>query len=208
MRPFASLQVTLAILIGGIAGALVLVGPFYPNILSTGLLAVAQTLIAAAVLFGVAHLLAVHLRRSRGPQGGRLPSLVLVVVAIATFALQMAVDFVPELVIWSADLLLYVYQPLATSLLALLTFFALRAALRAVQLRPGEASVIVVVAALFLISGGPWAAAVPGLQQVLEWSQAYPAMGVARGLLLGVGIGATIASIRLLLGFDQPYFDR
>jgi hypothetical protein len=102
----------------------------------------------------------------------------------------------------------YVYQPTTMSVLALLAFFALRAAWRAFAVRPGEATIVVVVAALFLIGSGPWATLIPGLSDTLVWITTYPANGVARGILIGISIGAVVATVRLLLGFDQPYLDR
>jgi hypothetical protein len=100
------------------------------------------------------------------------------------------------------------YQPLATSVLALLTFFALRASWRALYARPREALPIIVVALIVLIIGGPWAVAIPGLRDGLDWINAYPVRGVTRGLLLGIGLGAMVTTVRVLLGIDQPYLDR
>ncbi len=100
------------------------------------------------------------------------------------------------------------YQPLAMSVLGLLVFFALQAAWRALATRPGEAWIVVGIACFFLIAGGPWATFVPGLSDTLAWITIYPANAVARGILIGVGIGAVVATVRVLLGFDQPYLDR
>lgn len=101
------------------------------------------------------------------------------------------------------------YQPLAASFLALLTFFSLSAALRALRRRTAEAAVIVLVAVLVLL-----AAALPAIQSApmvgdgLRWVSDYVVLAGARGLLLGAALGAVIAGVRVLLGFDQPYLDR
>jgi hypothetical protein len=36
----------------------------------------------------------------------------------------------------------------------------------------------------------------------------YVVLAGARGLLIGAALGAVVAGIRVLLGFDQPYLDR
>lgn len=210
MRLFADPRRFLPIVVGGIAGVLVLVGVVQPNPVSSGVLEIVQILVAAGVVLAILTLFRSHLRRVRARQAGSWQSVVVIIAAIAAFALQFAADLVPGAALsgLSADVLRYVYQPLGASVLALLTFWAIRMSWRALQVRPRDAGIVVVVAALLLVASGPWAALVPGLAAVVGWIEAYPAVGVARGLLLGVGLGALIASIRLLIGFDQPYLDR
>jgi hypothetical protein len=101
------------------------------------------------------------------------------------------------------------YQPLAASFLALLTFFSLSAALRALRRRTAEAAVIVLVAALALTAAAlPQLQAAPMVGDGMRWISDYVALAGARGLLLGAALGAVIAGVRVLLGFDQPYLDR
>ncbi len=101
-----------------------------------------------------------------------------------------------------------VYVPLASSLLALLAFFSLSAILRTVQERNIPAIVIVSVALLILILGLPPVAGLPLVGTALGWFNEYVTLAGARGLLLGAAIGTLVASVRVLLGFDQPYLDR
>ena len=201
------------ILLSAIAGIIVLIGTVTVQPLAEHLLQMAQIVVAVALVLGSLSVLWTHggavWRRARGwPY-----SMVLVIAAVVVFVLE----FVPETSGFatvaqtrelSADVLRYVYEPLATSLLGLLTFFALRASWRALGARPGEAMLILGVAVVFLIGDGPWAAALPGLREALEWTRAYPVQGIARGLIIGAGLGALVATTRLLLGFDHPYLDR
>lgn len=188
-----------------LAGLITLVGYVQSNALSTGLLDVAALLTVAGLLLGVLNVLNVHRQRIMARSADWPYSLVLIVALLVTFGLAVLPGLGTTL---TAAIFRYAYQPLAGSVLALLTFFTLRAAWRALQLRPGEASIILAVALVFLLASGPWAALVPGLGTVLTWISAYPVLGVTRGLLLGIGIGALVASTRLLLGLDQPYLDR
>ena len=107
------------------------------------------------------------------------------------------------------DLFRAFYQPLASSFLALLAFFSLSAALRALRRRTADALVIVIVAVLVLtLAALPQVAALPVLGDSVRWISDYVALAGARGLLIGAALGAVVAGLRVLLGFDQPYLDR
>jgi hypothetical protein len=107
------------------------------------------------------------------------------------------------------DLFRAFYQPLAASFLALLAFFGLSAALRALRGRTADALVIVIVAIVVLVLAAlPQAAALPLVGESVGWVSDYVALAGARGLLLGAALGAVVAGVRVLLGFDQPYLDR
>lgn len=216
MRRFSNPARLLPVVLSGAAGVLVLgaliardaMGP-----IGDGILAVAQVTTAIGLLFGLLHVVFAHGRRAWTRARGWPYSVALVVVAVAVFALELvsglSVGVASTTVTGlTTEVFRYVYEPLAMSILALLTFFALRAAWRALQARPGDALLILLPAVVFLIGSGPWSAFVPGVRETLDWIRGYPALGVARGLLLGVGLGALVAAVRLLLGFDQPYLDR
>jgi hypothetical protein len=107
------------------------------------------------------------------------------------------------------DLFRAFYEPLAGSFLALLAFFSLSAALRAVRRRTADALVILIVAVLVLaLNALPQSQAFPILGDSVRWISDYVALAGARGLLIGTAIGAVVAGVRVLLGFDQPYLDR
>lgn len=201
------------LLLGAAAGALTLVSLFQPNIAGDVLLEVVQITTAFALLLGFASVLRANLGKVARRASGWPYSITLIAVALIVFTVEIVSGtavgpLAAQAGELASDAFRYVYQPLATSILALLTFFALRAAWRALHARPGEAVPILIVAVVFLLAGGPWASALPGLQETLDWVRSYPALGVARGILLGVALGAVVATVRLLLGFDQPYLDR
>jgi hypothetical protein len=54
----------------------------------------------------------------------------------------------------------------------------------------------------------PQLASLPLLGQSVAWLNTYVALAGARGLLIGAALGAVVAGVRVLLGFDQPYLDR
>ncbi|CAA9280574.1 MAG: hypothetical protein AVDCRST_MAG93-3166 [uncultured Chloroflexia bacterium] len=203
----------LATLLSGLAAIVVLVGALQPFPFVDNLLQVAQIILAVALVIGALNVVLVHLRALRNRMPGLGYRLVLVVATIMVVALELVAPLVGGSIgatttAMSTRVFQYVYQPLAMSVLGLLVFFALQATWRALATRPGEAWIVVIVAVVFLLASGPWAALVPGLPETLAWMTIYPANGVARGLLLGISIAAVVATVRLLLGFDQPYLDR
>lgn len=215
----------LATLIAGVAGLIVLIDFAIPipavDVLARLLVDWAALLVAIALLVGLLNVAASHVTRvwRRRPDWGYsvvlLLSMLLVVVfgTIAGPATDAAgrpgyVIFPKSLVEQPIrDLFRAVYQPLAASFLALLAFFSLSAALRALRRRTVDAAVIVGVAIVVLLAATiPQMA--PFLPEGVDWVNNYVALAGARGLLIGAAIGASVAGVRVLLGFDQPYLDR
>ena len=88
------------------------------------------------------------------------------------------------------------YQPLASSFLALLAFFSLSAALRALRRRTADALVISIVALVVLaLAALPQAQELPLLGAGVQWLSDYVALAGARGLLIGAALGAVIAGV-------------
>lgn len=213
MHVFADPKRLIAILISGIAGALVLLALVRSLPAVDILLEVAQVTTAIGLLLGLMSIVAGHARAVARRARGWGRHLMIAVVAILVFGLELLPQSLgvlsqSEAQEISALVLRYIFQPLATSTLGLLAFFALRAAWRALAARPGEALVILTVAVIFLVAAGPWAGGVPGLRETLDWIRTYPVAGVTRGLLIGASLGAIVTTVRVLLGFDLPYLDR
>ncbi len=211
----------LAVVIAGVAGLIVLVdfagaGGLF-QLLAGILIDWAAVITAIGLLFGVLSVVGTHLQRMRTRSADWGYSLVLILGMLAViiagiffplpgragFVLPGSLAEIPIRTVFRV-----VYEPIASSLLALLAFFSLSAALRALGRGSAEATVIVVVAALVLIAQLPPVAALPAVGASVQWLNDYVALAGARGLLLGAAIGALVAGVRVLLGFDTPYIDR
>lgn len=203
----------IATLIAGVVGVIVLVdfASATPTVdqIARLLVSWAATLTALALLVGVISVAIAHLRRVLTRDADWGYSLVLligmlgvIVVGVAgTPGLNLAEE--PVRRVFRA-----VYEPLASSLLALLAFFSLSAILRVFRERHSQAVVIVMVALLVLLMQLPPVQALPFVTDSLQWFNDYITLAGTRGLLLGTAIGTLVASVRVLLGFDQPYLDR
>ena len=178
----------------------------------------AALLAALALLVGVLSVAASHFTRvlRRSPDWGYslvlLTSMLLVIISGTIVGLVPGgyVRFPQSLVEQPIrDLFRAFYQPLAGSLLGLLAFFSLSAALRALSRRTADALVITVVAIVVLgLAALPQAQRLPLLGDSVGFVSDYVSSAGARGLLIGAALGAVVAGVRVLLGFDQPYLDR
>ncbi len=211
----------LAVLIAGVAGLIVLLdfagagGPLAT--LAAVLVDWAAVITAVGLLLGVLSVTGSHVQRVRARSADWPYSLILIAGLLvmivagiffplpgrAGIVLPGSLAEVPIRTVFRA-----LYEPVAGSLLALLAFFSLSAALRAVGRGSAEAIVIVSVAALVLVAQLPPVTALPGVGATLQWLNDYVALAGARGLVLGAAIGAFVAGLRVLLGFDTPYLDR
>jgi hypothetical protein len=202
----------LAVAIAVTSGLLVLAGFFFRHPLLAicqGALANWATILAAfALLLGLANLLSFHATNVRGRRTGWGYSLLALIAALAV----LVVGFAPELG-WPGDWYLdwafgYVYEPLSMTFLALLAFFVVSAAYRALRLRTWESAALVLSAVVVIVGQLPlgyqlW----PGLMEAKDWLLAVPVTAGMRGILLGAALGAMALGLRVLLGLDRPYLD-
>ena len=213
----------IATLIAGVAGMIVLIdfaaAVARIDIVAQLLVSWAATLAALALLVGLLSVAGGHVARvlRRRPDWGysvvMLLAMITMIVAGTLFPLQKpdGTYTLPSSLVEQPirDLFRAFYQPLAASFLALLAFFSLSAALRALRRRTADALVIVLVGVVVLAFAAlPQLGDLPLLGESLRWVSDYLILAGARGLLIGTALGALVAGVRVLLGFDQPYLDR
>lgn len=188
-------------------GFLVLVDFFVvdPTIDAVGAVLVeGVTILAAfALLLGLINLLGVHARRVTGPERRRRGlSLVLIIGLLGTLAVGV-VPSTSQAMTWVFD---YVYQPLQSTMAALLAFFVVTAAYRAFRLRSVEAGILLVTSLFMLGAQLPvFQTVLPYLPVLREWVVTVPVTAGMRGILLGVALGTIATSLRILLAVDRPY---
>jgi hypothetical protein len=170
----------------------------------------AVILAAAALLLGLVNMLSVHWNKVGAQEKGWPYSALLLLALLATFILGLL--FGPDSSLLSA-LFNNIQQPVEASLVALLAVTLTVAGFRLVARRRHLASVVFAVSALIVLLGtGPWLMGGNGsfflkMGELRAWWSQVWAAGGARGLLLGVALGATVTGLRVLLGSDRPYGD-
>jgi hypothetical protein len=191
-----------------IAGIFVLLGYFFPlffgGIQST-LIGWAIILAAFALVLGIYNLALVHWKKVRTNAPGSVYSVVVLVSLFLTLVLTGISGPTGGLSLW----LFNTFQvPVEISLLAVLAFVLVYAAARLLVRRPRWNTILFLVTVLLVLMGAVpllFIGDVAPLVAVRSWLSQVPAIGGARGLLLGVALGTVATGLRILIGADRPY---
>lgn len=173
-------------------------------------LSAAVTLAAVALIVGVGNLVMVHLKKV--DQENELNSIVLLVAFILTVGVgiyDLVMMFLNEDPNYRFSLWIFnnIQMQVEASLVAILavslTFGVTRMLRRQWNMFTG---IFVVVVVLVLASALPLVAnAIPVFASLRDWIISVPAIGGARGILLGVALGVIATGMRVLMGIDRPY---
>ncbi len=205
-RVFSSVITVLA----SSVGFLVLLGYLVPlplfRVMRFELVNWAAILAGTAVLVGVANLIAVHFQKVRRREKGSVYSLLLLVALLGTFLLGMV--FGPQHP-WMLAAVDFIIVPVEASLMALLAVTLVYASVRLLRRRADFMSIVFIATALFVMLAGlslPMMGESPLLGDLIgPWLNSSVVAGGARGLLIGVSLGALTAGLRVLFGADRPF---
>ena len=165
----------------------------------------AVILASFAALVALATLLLVHTRKIIKVRHGFIYSLILVGAFLASFVGGMTAGVEnPSYLRW----IVAIEQPAEASLLGLAALVMAAAALRLFQQRGWSVLTVSfgISALVFLVLGLGWLQAlqIPQLDIVIGYLEALPLVGM-RGLLIGMGLGAMLLGLRIVLGLERPY---
>ena len=189
------------------AGLLVLFGYFVPmeNLLQLRLLLVswATIMTAVAILVGVLNLFGVHWHKIRTRQKNSVYSILLIFSLFATAVLGIVGTNNPVL----SFVLDAIIVPAEATLMALLAVTLIYASARLLRRRADLMSFIFLgVAIVILLVSAPLPfGKVPGAEAVKWFITEFFGMAGARGILIGVALGALTTGLRVLFGVDRPY---
>ncbi len=166
----------------------------------------AVIIFGVAVLVGIGNLFSVHFRKVRRREKGSVYSATLLVAMLATLFIGVMVG--PQHA-WMQGAVEAVIIPVEASLMALLAVTLLYASIRLLRRRADFMSVIFLGTAVLMLLASvslPFIGEIPFLSDWIgPWLMFGPAAGGARGLLLGVALGALLTGLRALFAFDRPY---
>ena len=191
-------------------GLIILLGTFLPiPLLGTvrlELLHWAAILLGVAALVGIGNLFSVHFQKIRHREMGSVYSVALLVAMLATLLIGVMVGPSHP---WMQAAVETIIRPVEASLMALLAVTLLYASIRLLRRRADLMSIVFLgTAALMLLASVslPLIGEIPILSDwVRPWLMVGPAAGGARGLLLGVALGALTTGLRTLFAFERPY---
>jgi hypothetical protein len=189
------------------SGLIVLFGYFYPldaliqlRVMLTNW---AVIVAAMAVLVGVANLALVHMDKIRRREKNSIYGVLLIVSLLLTFGLGLVFGPNSQVLRIAIDAIIV---PVEASLMGILAVTLVYASIRLLRRRADAMTVIfLVVAILFLIAVMPTPIGpIPGDFLLLQFLHMF-SDGGARGLLIGIALGALLTSLRVLFGIDRPY---
>jgi len=189
------------------AGVLVLGGYFFPALadVQTLLLNWAIILAGFAALVGIFNLIAVHMGKIRGHEKGGVYSALLIIGLVATFFFGMILR--PQHAMMKI-VMNGIIIPTEAALMGILTVSLLYAAIRLLRRRADMMGIIFLVTAALLMLGSatlPFGN-IPLIGTLFRpWITQILALGGARGILIGVALGALTTGLRVLFGADRPY---
>jgi len=211
--------ISVAIAIG--VGIIVLLGYFFGTnasgestilgILRDYFLQGAVVVAGIALLVGVFNLASTHAKKIRQGDGSVYSTItvlaLLITLLVGLYDLVMTYWQGAPGLQWTRWLFENIQLPIETSLMAVLvvslTFAATRLLVRRFSFMSG---VFVLFVFVLLITAIPAVAARVGLiAEIRSWILGVPAVGGARGILLGVALGTIATGIRILMGADRPY---
>ncbi len=170
----------------------------------------AATLGAVALLVGVANLTLVHLRKVSALSAGWAYSIFLLLALSIVFGLGLlSITEIPPYADTAREgirlAFLYIQTPVEASLAALLLVVMVVAGARLIRARRNWAAVLFIIVTLVLIAGFAPLVGLEALSGARDWLMQVPAVGGARGILLGIALGTIATGLRVIMGTDHPY---
>lgn len=200
-RPFAA-AIAIAI------GLIVLLGYFLPipvlTVLRLELIQWAILLAGMAALVGIFNLISVHWQKIRRREKGNFYSAVLLMALFAALGFGLVLG--PSHPLMQA-MVEAVVIPVEASLMALLAVTLVYASIRLFRRRVDLMTIVFLLTVLLMLflSTPILAGNLSGLADLVRSMVNIPAAGGARGILLGVALGALTTGLRVLFGMDRPY---
>ncbi len=193
------------------AGLIVLAGYFVPSLDFIRITMTQWAVVAggAAVLVGIGNLFSVHFQRVRRREKDSIYSLILLLAMGGTLLVGVFSIILSQSLAWLQPVVETVIFPVEASLMALLAVTLVYASIRLLRRRPDGMSIIFLITALIVMIGSVSLPLIGGLPILSDWIAPWLTYGIApggaRGLLMGVALGALVTGLRVLFGMDRPY---
>jgi uncharacterized membrane protein YesL len=201
-------RIKASVIVAILTGAIMLLGYFLPGAFFASvrdvMLRSGMIIGTVALLLGVGNLLQVHLRKIREQRPGHLYSIFMVISLFSVFAVVVLFGPAHPYSVWVVS---EIQRPLEIGLMGLLAVVLLLAGVRLLFRRQALGTLVFFLTAFLVLLGTaplPFIS-LPFLEGLRNWIVQVPTVAGARGIILGVALGATATGLRVLLGFDQPY---
>ncbi len=202
------MRIKVSVVVAMITGVIMLLGYFIPGAFFAAvrdvMLRSGMLVGTVALLLGVGNLLQVHLRKIRERRPGHLYSIFMVISLFTVFAIVVLFGPASSYAVWIVS---EIQRPLEIGMMALLATILLLAGVRLLFRRQTLGTLVFFLTAFLVLLGTaplPFIS-LPFLEGLRNWIVQVPTVAGARGIILGIALGAAATGLRVLLGFDQPY---
>lgn len=156
------------------------------------------------VLLGIMSLFMVNTAKIRR----KIPNWQYSVVTLLSLAVTSAVGFIWGTLEGTPFMWLFknVQMPMGATMFSLLAFYIASAAYKAFRARSLEATVLLVAAIIVMLGQVPIGMSISKwIPETSTWILNVPNLAAKRGIALGVGLGMTATSLKILLGIERTY---
>jgi len=98
-----------------------------------------------------------------------------------------------------------IFVPLDATMFSLLSFYMASAAYRAFRARTMEATLLLIAAFILIFGMTPFANYIKGFPEFTNWILNVPNLAQKRGILIGVGLGATATALKIIFGIERNW---
>ncbi len=99
-----------------------------------------------------------------------------------------------------------VQMPMSATMFSLLAFYIASAAYKAFRARTAEATVLLIAAVIVMLGQVPLGMQISKwIPETSTWILNVPNLAAKRGIAMGVGLGMTATSLKILLGIERTY---
>jgi len=157
-----------------------------------------------AIVLGVFSLVLVHYNKIKR----KAPNWGYSIVTLAALVITTAVGFLWG--IQEGTPYMWIFKnfnvPLGATMFSLLAFYIASAAYKAFRARSIEATVLLIAAIIVMLGRVSIGQAITHwIPDITEWILNVPNLAAKRGIALGVGLGMTATSLKIMLGIERSY---
>ena len=157
-----------------------------------------------AIILGIGSLLMVHsnkIKRKAPNWGYSIVTIVALVITTLTGFIWGIQEGTPYMWIFKNF-----NVPLGATMFSLLAFYIASAAYKAFRARSIEATVLLIAAIIVMLGRVSIGQAITHwIPDITEWILNVPNLAAKRGIMLGVGLGMTATSLKIMLGIERTY---